>query len=148
MKIVIPGGTGQVGSVLSRALRARRHDVVVLSRGGTSDARVVPWDGRTVGAWTSEVDGADVDLATAWVQTPVTGGVAVEEPLRRKPGRIRPVQRIHVQAPGHDDRVRSFSDGQALELDVLAGATGQIGNRGTQPQRLADHGASVRERVD
>jgi uncharacterized protein (TIGR01777 family) len=60
MKIVIPGGTGQVGVVLSRALRARGHDVVVLSRGGTSDAGVVPWDGRTVDAWAGEIDGAGV----------------------------------------------------------------------------------------
>jgi uncharacterized protein len=60
MKIVIPGGTGQVGGLLSRALRAKGHDVVVLSRSGTSDARVQPWDGRTLGAWASEIDGADV----------------------------------------------------------------------------------------
>ena len=65
MKIVIPGGTGQVGGVLGRALRARGHHVVVLSRGGTSDARVVPWDGRTVDAWAGEVDGADVVINLA-----------------------------------------------------------------------------------
>ena len=60
MKVVIPGGTGQVGGVLSRALRARGHDVVVLSRGGTSDTRLMTWDGRSVGAWVHEIDGADV----------------------------------------------------------------------------------------
>ena len=32
MKIVIPGGTGQVGGILRRALAARGHEVVVLSR--------------------------------------------------------------------------------------------------------------------
>jgi uncharacterized protein len=60
MKIVIPGGTGQVGGILARAFRARGDDVVVLSRGGTSEARVVTWDGRTLGPWASEIDGADV----------------------------------------------------------------------------------------
>ena len=60
MKIVIPGGTGQVGRVLARALRSRGDDVVVLSRSGTSDARVVPWDGATLGAWADELDDADV----------------------------------------------------------------------------------------
>ena len=60
MKIVIPGGTGQVGGILARAFRARGDDVVVLSRGGTSDARVVAWDGRTLGPWAGEIDGADV----------------------------------------------------------------------------------------
>ncbi len=33
MKIVIPGGTGQVGALLARAFVADGHDVVVLSRG-------------------------------------------------------------------------------------------------------------------
>jgi uncharacterized protein (TIGR01777 family) len=60
-KILIPGGTGQVGSLLSRAFRAAGHDVVVVSRGGESGgARIVPWDGRTVSAWASEIDGADI----------------------------------------------------------------------------------------
>lgn len=32
MKIVIPGGTGQVGTLLARQLVADGHEVVVLSR--------------------------------------------------------------------------------------------------------------------
>ena len=32
MKIVIPDGTGQVGSVLSRAFHQAGHEVVVISR--------------------------------------------------------------------------------------------------------------------
>lgn len=65
MKIVIPGGTGQVGAILTRALRARGDDVVVLSRGGTSEARIVEWDGRSVGPWASELDGADAVINLA-----------------------------------------------------------------------------------
>ncbi|WP_164021478.1 TIGR01777 family oxidoreductase [Pyxidicoccus trucidator] len=66
MRIVIPGGTGQVGGVLARAFRARGHDVVILSRGGGDGAsRTVPWDGRTVGAWAGELDGADVVINLA-----------------------------------------------------------------------------------
>jgi hypothetical protein len=71
MKIVIPGGTGQIGGVLSRALLAQHHEVVVLSRGGrggrggTSDARIVAWDGRTLGPWASELDGADAVINLA-----------------------------------------------------------------------------------
>jgi uncharacterized protein (TIGR01777 family) len=65
MKIVIPGGTGQVGALVVRACRARGDDVVVLSRGGKSEARVVPWDGRSLGAWADELDGADVVLNLA-----------------------------------------------------------------------------------
>src|SRR5262249_5898563 len=65
MKIVIPGGTGQVGSVLVRAFRARGDEVVVVSRGGASEARVASWDGRTLGTWAKEVDGADVVINLA-----------------------------------------------------------------------------------
>ncbi len=65
MRIVIPGGTGQVGRVLVRAFLDGGHDVVVLSRDGSSDARVVPWDGRTLGTWTEEIDGADVVINLA-----------------------------------------------------------------------------------
>ncbi|OUD01699.1 DUF1731 domain-containing protein [Streptomyces swartbergensis] len=59
MKIVIPGGTGQVGAVLKRALSAAGHDVVVLSRRPQQPGEV-HWDGATPGPWTEEIDGSDV----------------------------------------------------------------------------------------
>ena len=66
MKIVIPGGSGQVGGVLARALAAGGHDVVVVSRnGGAAAGRSVTWDGRTPGPWAAEVDGADVVINLA-----------------------------------------------------------------------------------
>jgi uncharacterized protein (TIGR01777 family) len=64
MKVVIPGGSGQVGGVLSRTLAAEGHEVVVLSR-GASEARTVAWDGKTLGAWAEEIDGADVVINLA-----------------------------------------------------------------------------------
>jgi uncharacterized protein (TIGR01777 family) len=66
MKVVIPGGGGHLGRVLVPALAAAGHEVVVLSRGGHgAGARAVAWDGRTLGPWAKEVDGADavVNLA-------------------------------------------------------------------------------------
>ena len=60
MKIVIPGGTGQVGGVLSRALKAAGHDVVIISRSSG-----VHWDGHTLGDWAAEIDGADVVINLA-----------------------------------------------------------------------------------
>jgi len=61
MKIVIPGGTGQVGTVLSRHFHGEGHEVVVLSRGARlAPWRVVRWDGQTLGDWMSELEGADV----------------------------------------------------------------------------------------
>ena len=66
MKIVIPGGSGHVGTLLARALASRGDDVVVLSREPRSAPwRVVRWDGRTVGEWSEEIDGADVVINLA-----------------------------------------------------------------------------------
>jgi NAD dependent epimerase/dehydratase family enzyme len=66
MKIVIPGGTGQVGTVLARAFQKDGHDVMVLSRHAVKlPWRVVEWDGRSPGNWTSEIDGADVVINLA-----------------------------------------------------------------------------------
>src|SRR5581483_12152060 len=66
MKIVIPGGSGQVGTVLARALADDGHDVVVLSRHpAPAPWRVVRWDGATPGAWAAELDGADAVINLA-----------------------------------------------------------------------------------
>ena len=66
MKILIPGGSGQVGTILARAFHGEGHEVVVLSRAPrTAPWRVVAWDGRTLGAWTHELDGADVVINLA-----------------------------------------------------------------------------------
>ena len=61
MKIILPGGSGQVGTVLARKFHADGHEVVVLSR-HTHEApwRTVLWDTSTHGDWTREIDGADV----------------------------------------------------------------------------------------
>jgi len=61
MKIVIPGGSGQVGGVLARAFHGDGHEVVVLSRRSMpAPWRVVLWDANTLGQWTGELEGADV----------------------------------------------------------------------------------------
>jgi uncharacterized protein len=66
MKIVIPGGTGQVGTVVARAFHRDGHEVVVLSRNPQGAPwRTVAWDGETFGAWARELEEADavVNLA-------------------------------------------------------------------------------------
>jgi NAD dependent epimerase/dehydratase family enzyme len=66
MKIVIPGGSGQVGTILARAFHRGGHDVVVLSRQPQRSLwRVVAWDGATLGKWQREVDGCDVVINLA-----------------------------------------------------------------------------------
>ncbi|GAA0587634.1 TIGR01777 family oxidoreductase [Actinomadura livida] len=64
MRIVIPGGTGQVGTILDRALTAAGHEVTILTR-RPSREREVAWDGRTPGPWTEAVDGSDVVINLA-----------------------------------------------------------------------------------
>jgi len=70
MKLVLPGGSGQVGTLLARAFCAEGYDVVVLSRGAPVDAtggrwRTVPWNAVDPGPWTAELENADavVNLA-------------------------------------------------------------------------------------
>ncbi|PYS89515.1 MAG: TIGR01777 family protein [Acidobacteria bacterium] len=66
MKIVIPGGTGQVGTLLARAFQGDGHEVVVLSRRPASAAwREVAWDAETLDGWAAEVDGADAVINLA-----------------------------------------------------------------------------------
>jgi uncharacterized protein (TIGR01777 family) len=61
VKIVIPGGSGQVGRVLAAHFHSAGHAVTVLSRRpGNSPWRTAIWNGRDPGDWLQEVDGADV----------------------------------------------------------------------------------------
>jgi uncharacterized protein (TIGR01777 family) len=66
MKIVLPGGTGQVGTILARHFSAAGHHVVVLSRSPRpAPWRVVAWNARDLAAWAAELDGADVVINLA-----------------------------------------------------------------------------------
>ncbi|MFF1380258.1 TIGR01777 family oxidoreductase [Streptomyces sp. NPDC058308] len=64
MKVVLPGGTGQVGAILDRALTRAGHEVTVLTRRPVR-AHHIGWDGATLGRWAEAVDGCDavVNLA-------------------------------------------------------------------------------------
>lgn len=62
-RIILAGGSGFLGSALVKHFCALGRDVVVLTRSPKSRAhgvREVAWDTRTLGDWTSELDGADV----------------------------------------------------------------------------------------
>jgi uncharacterized protein (TIGR01777 family) len=64
VKVVIPGGTGQVGTALGRVLRSDGHEVVVLTRQPAEEGQVF-WDGERLGPWAREVDGCDVVINLA-----------------------------------------------------------------------------------
>ncbi|HEY5884777.1 MAG TPA: TIGR01777 family oxidoreductase [Pyrinomonadaceae bacterium] len=63
MRIIIPAGTGQVGTVLAHFLQRVGHEVVVLSR--THKNQKYRWDGETHGEWVSQLEGADVVINLA-----------------------------------------------------------------------------------
>jgi hypothetical protein len=66
MKIILPGGSGQVGTMLARAFCGDGHEVVVLSRRPSpAPWRVIAWDARTLGDWTAELAGADAVINLA-----------------------------------------------------------------------------------
>jgi uncharacterized protein (TIGR01777 family) len=66
MRIVIPGGSGQVGTILARHFHAAGHDVLVLSRSPhKAPWRTAVWDAATLADWSREIDGADVVINLA-----------------------------------------------------------------------------------
>lgn len=77
MKIILPGGDGHLGRLLVRALTREGHTCVVLTRdadraqrrlvaaGLAGATRAVAWDGRNVGPWAAELDGADAVINLA-----------------------------------------------------------------------------------
>ncbi len=61
MRIVIPGGSGQVGRMLAQFFQERGHHVTVLTRGPyTAPWQTVHWDGKLTGPWVETLEGADV----------------------------------------------------------------------------------------
>jgi uncharacterized protein (TIGR01777 family) len=60
-RVILAGGRGFLGAALARHLAEHGRDVVVLTRTPRSGGAVreVAWDGRTTGAWTAELDGAE-----------------------------------------------------------------------------------------
>jgi uncharacterized protein (TIGR01777 family) len=61
MKIIIAGGSGQVGTIIARHFHQEGHRVLVLSRRVQNTPwETIPWDGATLGSWVADVDGSDV----------------------------------------------------------------------------------------
>jgi uncharacterized protein (TIGR01777 family) len=66
LRIVIPGGSGQLGQILASHFQEQGHHVAVLTRGPyTAPWQTVHWDGATLGPWTEHLEGADVCINLA-----------------------------------------------------------------------------------
>src|SRR5580700_7955406 len=66
LRIVLPGGSGQVGTIVARHFQSRGHDVVVFARNAArAPWRIIPWDGTNLNRWTEELENADLVLNLA-----------------------------------------------------------------------------------
>lgn len=63
MKFIIAGGTGLLGTKIRKSLESDSHEIVLLSRSASNNS--VQWDGKTLGPWADEIDGADVVINLA-----------------------------------------------------------------------------------
>jgi hypothetical protein len=100
-RLIIAGGSGFIGTLLSRAASARGYEVVVLTRQSRGDSprpgnvatqlpgvREVQWDGQSGGPWAEELDGAGalVNLAGRSVN------------CRFRPDNLRAIERSRVNS--------------------------------------------------
>lgn len=62
MKIVIAGGTGNIGRLIVDSFLSQGFEVAILTRSLRSDGELdyIRWDGKHVGDWTRALKGADV----------------------------------------------------------------------------------------
>lgn len=66
LRIVIPGGSGQIGRILARHFHAAGHRVTTLARHAIAEPwHTLEWNGRDLGTWVRELDGADVVINLA-----------------------------------------------------------------------------------
>lgn len=66
MKIIIPGGSGQVGTILAKAFEKDGYEVIILSRSANGlRFKTVQWDAKNLGDWADEFENADVVINLA-----------------------------------------------------------------------------------
>jgi hypothetical protein len=66
LRIVIPGGSGQIGNIVARHFHEQGHAVAVIARYPKAcEWQMVHWSGYDMGAWAELLDGADVIINLA-----------------------------------------------------------------------------------
>jgi uncharacterized protein len=66
LRVVLPGGSGQVGTLLARHFQSQGHSVVVLARRPSpAPWKVVHWDAVSIGPWAGEIENADLVINLA-----------------------------------------------------------------------------------
>ncbi len=142
MRIIIPGGSGLIGSLLIPALLADGHEVWLLSRHPErvtppGSAQVAAWDGRTGKGWERILDGSDAIInltgenlaAGLWTKerlqrirdSRVSPGQAILDGLKRVSS--RPAILVQQSAMGiyGTSLAQTFDESSPLGSDTLAG---------------------------
>ena len=66
LRIVIPGGTGQIGHILARHFHEQGHAVTVIARHANSaEWPILTWNAADLGPWAEAIEGADVVINLA-----------------------------------------------------------------------------------
>jgi uncharacterized protein len=103
MRFVLAGGTGSLGRRVAADCVQRGHEVVILTRSPRADVahRQVEWDGRTVGPWAIELEGATlVNLAGAIVdRRPTRPNIDLLRRSRVEPTRALVAAARELQTP-------------------------------------------------
>ena len=108
-KIILAGGTGNLGNLLVRAFLKDHNEVVVLSRSSrkshADNLRYVQWDGESLGDWVVELETADtiINLSGKSIQCRFTD----ENKKLLHDSRIKPTQIIGqaIQQTQHAPRL-------------------------------------------
>jgi len=125
-RYIVAGGSGLIGAALAASLAADGHDVVVLSRAPeevghlAAGVRAVGWDGRSLGSWAREVDGAAAVVNLAG-ENLASGRWTAARKRRLRSSRVEPTRAL-VEAIGRA-RVRPLALLQASGISYY-GACG------------------------
>ncbi|MEI7441303.1 MAG: TIGR01777 family oxidoreductase [bacterium] len=65
MKIILAGGTGQLGKLLEKTFLEKSHHVCVISRSPSKNPNHIQWDSKNLAGWASELENADVVINLA-----------------------------------------------------------------------------------
>lgn len=133
MKVLITGGTGLIGSALTKRFLAENHSVIILSRTPSAHlaqegVHLVGWDGQSASGWGHLVNEVDVVINLAgvnlggglWTQkrrtmllkSRLNAGRAVVEAVRkadRKPGVLIQASAVGYYAASGDSEISETS---------------------------------------
>jgi len=147
LRVVLPGGSGQVGRMLAQYFQERGHHVTVLTRGPyAAPWQTVHWDGKQVGPWVETLDGADVLIHLSGRSVNCRYTQRNRRELRDS--RIEPTQLLHEAIGMVPNPPRLWMNAstatiyrhvaQGLELDEPMDENGEIGgNEMISPYRHA-----------